>query len=75
MSTLYLVSKLDYYGLARPIAVAHSLPEADALVDKMSAELPRGELAFFCREAVDGGVVEPTASKVKDAALSLAFSE
>lgn len=72
---LYLISKLDYYGVARPVAVAKSLEEADALVDKLSAEVPKGEISFFCREKVDGGVVEPKPFAVKSLATSLANFE
>ena len=75
MSTIYLVSKLDYYGIARPVAVAHSLAEADALVDKLSAEVPKGELAFYCREAVEGGVVHPKPFTVKSLAAAMADFE
>lgn len=68
---LYLISKLDYYGIARPVAVAKSLPEADALVESLTDALPKGEIAFYCREAM----VEPKPFLVKDIAASMSFCE
>ena len=70
----FLVSSLTPFSDPSPVAVCASLAEADALIDKLAAAVPKGDLTMFSRVPVE--VAAKPGFRVAKAADALAsFAE
>lgn len=73
-SKSYLVSAVSADGSSKPLAVCPSLAEADAMVDKLNAALPKGVLEFYSRVPVEAAV-KPGFRVAKLASALASFAE
>lgn len=70
----FLVSSLTPFSDPAPVAVCPSLAEADALIDKLAAAVPKGDLTMFSRVPVEGEA-KPGFRVAKVAAALASFAE
>jgi len=72
--SLWLVSSLTPFTNPSPVSLCKSKDEADALIAKLEAALPKGDLTMFSRVPVEVDE-KPSFRSVKSVALTLATFE